>query len=222
MRGACSRRHAWLRQSRISHLLGVFSSCALRRPVGFDRGCDLELFEHKARQAAGSAINHGLSALRPQIRGNNADQRVSFLLRLHWLRNSLETEAGPLLRVLQLRVYRMSADSKGRVMLFVKSRRIRIFRSALAITIAIVNGPSPGSTKGASRSSKICQPLCRGWIVPKRNSKSCFALPDETLRLRHSYASNHIAHFNEVAPRFVHALSPKVTTLLLFTSRRPN
>ena len=120
--GAADRRHARLRQSRLSLLLGVFSSRALRRPVGFDRGFDLELFEHKARQAAGSAINRDLSALRPQIRGNNADQRLSFLLRLHWLWHSLETEAGPLLRVLQLRLSSLSARSDRDCMLFVKSR----------------------------------------------------------------------------------------------------
>jgi hypothetical protein len=61
-----------------------YSFRAVRWHVGFDLGYTLELSEHEARQAADSAINRGLSALRPQIRGNNADHRLPFLLRLHW------------------------------------------------------------------------------------------------------------------------------------------
>ena len=82
-----------------------------------ETGADLELHEHKARQAPNSAVDHHLPALRPQIRRNNAVQRLSFLLRLQRLRNPLETEAGPLLRLLQLRLSPMSAHADRRVML---------------------------------------------------------------------------------------------------------
>lgn len=118
---AAHRRHSGLRHSRISLLLGVFFPRALRRPVWFDRGCALELSEHKTRPAAGSAINHDLPALRPQVRGNNADQRLRFLLRLSGLPRAPETAEGRLLRILQLRLSSLSAHSNSRDMLRLKS-----------------------------------------------------------------------------------------------------
>ncbi len=82
---------------------------------------ELRLIAKGQNVRADLAIGRYLSAVWTSRGRNDADERVSFLLRLSWLWRALETCAGRLLRVLQLWLRAMSADSNRCAMLCVNA-----------------------------------------------------------------------------------------------------